>query len=314
MVEIKVEEPQKGGWKNMKPEQKSGLKNLFINLGISLIILLIVGLLIYWKFYSLITPVELQQLKDFYNGMSGWGLACLLFAIAFYMTGGFLFMHYRKKYKDGETKTEVHTIIFKILLCSLAALFSVWNMFSESMFNNIYIFVLAFGLCYMFFSLFAIMKYETLSRLVSFPLTLVFRFIIPMMPIVLILLGSIQGMYPSNSTFLTDTAKVFGTDTYVEINNGGSLGMIFGYGCYKLVSTIYLLGESRPVFMFILCILSTLILLYVAIYKHFIKLIPPLSFVDNYSEAEAVRLEQLKNAKDDEEEDYKGNPNLLEIL
>ena len=37
-------------------------------------------------------------------------------------------------------------------------------------------------------------------------------------------------------------------------------------------------------------------------------------FVDNFSEAEAIKLEQIKNAKDDEEEDYKGNPNLLEIL
>ena len=313
MVEIKVEEPKKGGWSNMKPEQKSGVKSLFVNLGISLIILLIVGLLMYWKIADIITPVELQQLKDFYNGMSGWGFVCLVLAIAFYITGFMLFLHYRRKYKEGETKKEVHTVIFKILLCSLAALFAVWNMFSESILNNTYIFVLAFGLCYMFFSLFAVLKYETLSRLVSFPLTLVFRFMIPMMPILILLLGSIHGMYPSDSTFLTDTARVFGTDTFVDIADGGSLGMIVGYGCYKVVSTIYLLGESRPVFMFILCILSTLILLYVAIYKHFIKLIPPLSFVDNFSEAEAVRLEQLKN-DDDDEEDYKGNPNLLEIL
>jgi hypothetical protein len=152
---------------------------------------------------------------------------------------------------------------------------------SENIWYNIYVFVLSFGLCMMFFELFSMIKIKTLNKILSFPIALIIRFFIPMTAILLILLGSIQGMYPSDSTFLSDTAKIFGSDKYISIIDGGSIGSIMGFVCYKTVSEIYLLGVSRPKFMLTLCILATFILLYITIYRHFVKGDSSIAFISD---------------------------------
>jgi len=302
---------------SLDSEQKSTIKSVIIKFSLALILVLIFSVLIYLKFSIMLSPEDITQLKSIYDGIGKWGLVCLVSCVLFYIFGFIVFLHYKKKYKEGETESKIHIYILKMLIYSGSALMVTWGMFTESILYDLYVFFLAFGLCWMFFELFAAIRFETFNKLLSFPLALVFRFIIPMMPILIILLGSIHGMYPSDSTFLSDVASNFGTDTFVDISNGGSLGMIFGYICYKLVSTIYLIGESRPMFMFVLCILSSLILLYLAIYKHFIKGVPPLSFLDNVSDTEAIKSKNIidkDKTKKDIDEDYAGNPNLLEIL
>lgn len=276
-------------FKNMKPEQKEGLKTFTINSIISLIVLLIIGSILYFRYDSLFTPEEFAQLQSIGAGLSGWGITCLVFAAMFYLVGIFTFLHYRKKYKAGEIKKDVSKVILRVLICSLCAWFASARLMSlTDIWYSIYVYVLAFACAWMFFQLFSSMKYKTFKRWLWFPLALVFRFFIPMTLVIILLLGAVNGLFPHEPIFIDGIKQVFGTDTYVSFPDGGSLGGIFAYGCYKVVSSIYLLGESRPQFMLILCILLTIFLLYRTIKKHFIDGVPPMSFVDSVTEKELL--------------------------
>jgi len=138
-----------------------------------------------------------------------------------------------------------------------------------------------------------------------------------MMPIIIILLGAVQGMYPSDSVFLPEVSKIFGDGNMVSFSEGGSFGDIFNYAGYTIIFGLYDIGESRPEFMLGLCVLATLILFYLTIYKHFIKGVPPLSFIDNTTDEEAIKREKERNGEENEDkiaEDKISEKEPIEIL
>jgi len=306
--------------KKKDSDNKSKIKSIIASVLSTVFVLIIVGLLMYWRVYRLFTPEEIDMIKEIYNSMTMHTVLALVGAILFYVFGFSMYFYYRKKNKDSEIKTNTHKYIFKILIESICVLFVVWGMFTENILYNIYIFSLAFGLMFMFFELFSRLKSVTLNKITSFPLAFIFRFCIPMMPILIILLGVVQGMYPSDSIFLSETSRVFGADTMIDISDGGSFGGIVGYVGYRVVSILYNMGESRPMFMLGLCALAALILFYLTIYKHFIKEVPPLSFVDDVTEEEAIKSEKERNEKKKIEDKISDKepieilPDLLEIL
>jgi hypothetical protein len=287
-------------FKNMKPEQKEGLKTFTINAIISAIVVLILGSIFYFRYDTLLklSPDEVAELQAIGAGLSGWGITCLIFAAIFYLVGIFTFLHYRKKYKAGEITKDVSKVIFRILVCSVCAWFASSTLMSfDDIWYSVYVYVLAFACSWMFFQLFSSMKYKTFKRVLWFPLALVFRFFIPMTLVCILFLGVMNGLFPHEPIFLDGIKQTFGTDTYVAIPDGGSLGGIFAYGCYKVVSSIYLLGESRPQFMLILCILLTVFLLYRTIKKHFVDGVPPMSFIDTVTEKELLEWDATETAQ-----------------
>jgi hypothetical protein len=285
-------------FKNMKPEDKKNLKTFGMHFIISALIVLIVGVISYFRFRNVFAPTEIAQIQSVLGSLGQWGIIGLILSIIFYILGIVSFLHYRKKYKAGEITKNVSVIILRVLICALASAFVTANLWDvDNVAYSFYLFILAFACSYMFFQLFSWFEYKTFKKLLWFPLALIFRFFIPMMLVLLILLGAINGLFPHDSTFLTEVKNVFVADTYIDISHGGSLGGIFAYGCYKIVSDIYLLGESRPEFMLILCILATIFLLYITIKKHFIDGIPPTSFIDTLSDKEAKEQDDAVEAE-----------------
>jgi len=268
--------------KNLEPEKKKGIKSFLLTIIISIAIVAIIAGLFYFEIYRSMPPEAIEDIKNVISGLDGWGIFGIIGAIVFYITAILLFFHYRDKYKKGEASEGVSKLILKILICSFLALMASSSLFvKDNIAYDFYVWIIAFALCFAFFELFSLFNFDIFKKIANFPLTLIFRFFVPLMPILIIVMGAITGLYSIDSTFLTNVGNVFGSTSYVDISDGGSLGAMFGYACYNIVETLYTLGYDRPQFMLILCLAASLWLLYLAFYRHFIKGIPPMSFIDD---------------------------------
>jgi hypothetical protein len=254
----------KESWNKIPKEDKSSLgKTVLIT---AIILLLFAGLVyyIYLRFNRIFTPQEILQIKSALDGLGGFGLIGIIGAIIFYVLGFVAVFVFKRKYKEGEMTKDVGKYLLRILICSLMALFVTFIYFQEGIKIFLWYFLLAFAICYSFFEIYSRMKEKTLKKLLTFPMTLLQWFFIPSMAIIIIILGSINGLYPSQQTFLNDTAIALG---YTGLHTSASSW--FAYSSYKLVEALYNIGYSQPRFMLWISICSLFVIFFIATLKHF---------------------------------------------
>lgn len=158
---------------------------------------------------------------------------------------------------NKENKPLNKIIIFVVI--SLAAAGVITYAFSSetsSYVELIPIFGLASGLCLMFFLLFNKTGDRLPHGLINFGNAFLIRVCIPMMPILIIFLGAMQGKFGYKSVFLSETKA-----SILTLFGDGMMSVKF----YEVIQQMFNIGVQRPDFWIGLTLLIFIVLLYFAI-------------------------------------------------
>jgi len=233
-----------------KEKKKKGYPSIIILVSLLLIAVFFVRWVLVYKGNGGMAKLVFDEWS--YIGLVGLISATLVvllfFGIAIYF-----------KNKDIKLK-KIYIFLF---ISALLTGIGIWAVFPENLtlLQLIPLTAFIFGISLMFLLLYDKLGDITVNKIIQFPVQLIIKVLILLMPFWIIFLGAMQGGYGYESVFLQEAQQ--GIDKFA--------GGILGDTIYRIIEILFTMGSNRPGLFLFICFAAFLVLIYNTIRSHFFK-------------------------------------------